>query len=505
MEENKRRKNRWKRILLLILMSIPLAAVTIWGACAAWTTNGSSEYATLTTLSETVYHGSAETRRVDFANGDVFEVRSLTPDEGNVWLSHSIFIPGDKIRISYTNARQEFITQTETDNLPLKNLFVQTSECDAVISICSAYADNAASNTRIPIEQKERPLIVTATTTPEKGYVFSGGCSLETGQSTQMWYLMSRNKDYLDPFFSWSNDYLSQAWSINGMDDKRSRLCIDGYYFNAPSSYSPYEDGMLYRMPACYAGVSFARYPTCRMDREVGYALLRISASSQNEQGYWATGPSSTWLQSDFGIGAGFFDTRFNTDFATGLTDTYKRYHDKELLGALLDYTKYFINHAKENHIAVGDGWLVRDYAPSDLSSSYKKTHSSLNHQAAEIIFLNKLDTLLSSFTPKELEDFQEYDFVRNVQEITDLSQKMLKGIENTADYWVMPDHNLKYAYGYEGSMELPDYPYLTYDDLFTLNAQLKEMTGKTNDVLEHLMAEKKIWMDANEVTGYRE
>ncbi len=502
MEKSKRSRKRWKRILLLMLMSIPLVTVILWGARAE-RTNGSPEYATLTTLSEAVDHGSADTRRIDFSNGDVFEVRKLTPGEDEVWMSHSVFIPGGNIRISYTNAQQKLITQTETGNLPVKTLFVQTSECDAAISICSAYADNDVYHTRLPLEQKERPLSVRATDNPEKGYVFSGGCLLEKGQSTQLWYLMSQNKDYSDPFFNWLDRFFVQSCSINGMDDKRARLCTDGYYFDALHNYQPCEDGTLFRMPACYAGVSFARYPMCRMGREVGYALLRLSASAQNEQGYWETGPYSLWLQSDFGIGPGFYDTRFNTDFVSGLADTYKEYRDKALLSALLSYTKYFMNHAQENHITVGDGWLIRDYAPANPSSSYRKTHSSLNHHAAEIIFLNKLDTLLRSLTSKELEDFQDYDFVRDVQIITDLSQKMLKGIENTADYWVMPDHNLNYAYGYEGSAELPDYPYLTYNDLFNLNAQLKEMTGKTNAVLEHLMSEKKIWMDANNITGY--
>jgi len=452
-----------------------------------------------------VYRGSADTRRVDFSNGDVFEIRRLTPGEDDVWLSHSVFIPGKDIIISYTNEKQELESQTTTNNLPFKTLFIQTTECDAVISICGAYSEDDVFHTRFPLADKENPLSVRTTSSPEPGYVFSGGCSLKTGQSSQLWYILSRRKENLEPFFNFSNVYYVQSWCMNGMDDSRARLCTDGYYYEVLDNYLPSQDGTLFRMPACYAGVSFARYPTCRMVSEVGYAVLRLSASSQNKQGYWETGPYSVWLQSDFGIGAGFYDTRFNTEFASGLVDTYESYHDKDLLAAIINYTQYFIEHTQSCHITVGDGWLVRDYAPARRSMAYRPTHSSLNHQIAEIIYLNKLDKLLRSLSEDEQEIFMDCEFVKDPQIITGLSDKMLRGVENTANYWVMPDHNLNYAYGYNGSSFLPDYPYLTYNDLYDLNKQLKEMKGHTNQVLEYLMGEKKQWMDANGVTGYRE
>jgi hypothetical protein len=47
------------------------------------------------------------------------------------------------------------------------------------------------------------------------------------------------------------------------------------------------------------------------------------------------------------------------------------------------------------------------------------------------------------------------------------------------------------------------DYPYLTYNDLFTTKQILKNQFKTTNATVEYLMASKKAWMDANNVTGY--
>lgn len=45
----------------------------------------------------------------------------------------------------------------------------------------------------------------------------------------------------------------------------------------------------------------------------------------------------------------------------------------------------------------------------------------------------------------------------------------MVKGIENTAAKWIMPDGDLYYSYGNNGRMITGDYPYLTYNDLLEL------------------------------------
>ncbi len=501
MEETKPNLTLKSKKALPAVIFIALISLSIWGIYSVEKASP-SDHAAFSSVTEPVYRGTSETKRIDFPNGDFFEIKSLTPDSGPQWLSHSVFIPGKNIEVASVNGNQEFMSIENTEDLPLQTLFIQTTQCDAVISICAAYNDDKVHNIRIPIQEKERPLRIRTVTSPEPGYVFTGGCALEKGESTHLWYLLSRDKT--KPLFDFDNKYLAKSWGVNSMDDSRARLCTDGYYFELMSNYLPYKEGSLFRMPACYAGASFVRYPMSRVGSEVGYAMLRLSAATQNENGYWETGPYSLWLESDFDIGSGFYDTRFNTEFASALVDAYPIYHDKTLLEALIRYTEYFINHAKHDHINVGSGWLVRDYAPYNKNISYKQTHSSLNHQLAETLFLMKLDNMLRAADPKEIRGFGKYDFVRNPQIITNLTERLLCGIENSAEYWIMEDHNLKYSYGYEGSVELTDYPSLTYNDLYDLNKYIEGNTGETNEKLEMLMAEKKQWMDANGVTDYR-
>lgn len=66
-----------------------------------------------------------------------------------------------------------------------------------------------------------------------------------------------------------------------------------------------------------------------------------------------------------------------------------------------------------------------------------------------------------------------------------------------------MANGDLHYAVFSNGSYGLQDYPYLTYNDLFELQALLKEAGREPSAVLELLMQSKRRWMDANGVSGY--
>jgi hypothetical protein len=148
----------------------------------------------------------------------------------------------------------------------------------------------------------------------------------------------------------------------------------------------------------------------------------------------------------------------------------------------------YYMKHADNKHFsnisAAGiEGWLVEDYADKDNKET--QTHVSLNHQLQAIhVFL-----LL----------YEE----ENNQKYLDYADKMLYGIKNSADKWIMEDNNLEYAYLINGEMGLIDYPFLTYNDLYVVQLKLMKIKGERDPELELLMAAKKAWMDANHISGY--
>lgn len=461
-------------------------------------------YAEQNITCEDLGNGDITSKIIAFENGDVFNISKLSPYADNSFIENEIFIPGENIRISFFDSEDNFVTQYTYENLPTKTLFIETSECNAVISIGAVYNKDVENNTIVPVKEKEQPLIAKAIINPERGYVFKGSFNLDLCENGEIWYLLSKDIQNPIPFIAKDDEFTINSLKINKFHDNKMRLCYDGYYFESSTSYLPYRKDMLFRQPACYTGVSFARYSKCRLFNQLGYAMLMLSAQTINEYGYWETNPYVNWLKEDFNIKNDFYDTRFNTDFATGLVVTYDKYKDSALLEYAFKYTEYFIKHTEKNHIAIGDGWLIRDYAPKSENIWTKQTHSSLNHHLAEIVFLNELYDVIYGFDTNEYEMFNEYEFVRNPEIISGLAEKMLRGVENTEKYWVMSDGNLKYAYGYNGKANvMTDYPYLTYNDLFTLNKQIKKKTGISNPVLERLMENKKAWMDNNQITGY--
>jgi len=129
--------------------------------------------------------------------------------------------------------------------------------------------------------------------------------------------------------------------------------------------------------------------------------------------------------------------------------------------------------HAQTNAIPTQSGILVEDYSHPDGNLP---THISLNHQLAEILFLYE------TRDPTAIET----------------AEQMLRGIEDTVQYWIRADKNLHYACYPNGTFGGVDYPYLTYNDLLALNTYLGG-----NESLERLMEAKRMWMDKNNITEY--
>lgn len=255
-----------------------------------------------------------------------------------------------------------------------------------------------------------------------------------------------------------------------GMDN---RLTLDGYYYTTPQDYTPSGENCFYRIPAAYIASKLACKSDAHHGVQMAVAMLDLQREHYHSQGWLPTCPESGWLSRDYGIGPGFYDTRFNTDIAMAYLALGRELGIEAFTRQAMEYAAYLVSHGENHAASTGEGILVDDYAHPAGSAP---THCSLNHQLAEILFL-----------------LQTGD---GTAETTAL--RMLRGIEETAAQWVREDGNLHYARFPDGSYGNEDYPYLTYNDLLALNRHLGG-----NAALEALMETKRTWMDANGVTGY--
>lgn len=286
------------------------------------------------------------------------------------------------------------------------------------------------------------------------------------------------------PLLDWSENQncatVWNAYTTNGV----AKWCFDGYYRFTPSNYVPTGENCYYRCVASYLirlmaeqiGLSDAA-PSLTI------CMLDVLVQEQNAYGFWPTQPESEWLSADFKIADGFYDTRFNTD----LMEIFVQANEKLGGGLYLDtvkrYAAFYQALAAENHVETeSGGWLVADYWHPEL---HALTHTSLNHQAAECLAAYHLADLLEDDSLRQTAD------------------RLLLAIEDTGLSWVKPSWDLYYSIQPDGTYDGTDYPSLTYNDLFKLQAYLTEKNGTYNQTLSNLMYYKLNWMWANGVTDY--
>ena len=292
------------------------------------------------------------------------------------------------------------------------------------------------------------------------------------------WTVVTSQEALLD----WAGGTDDDFWSAYTLDHD-SKWCFDGYYYPSPSLYTPHGDNCYYRLPAAYLVKSFVHgAPAVRAAEDLGIAGLDTMLMQQNTAGYFPTLPISQWLQSSYGIGGGFYDTRFNTDLAEIFYHSSQTLQCAEFDAAMNRYFDFFLDFAANHHVVTaGGGWLVEDYYHP---ASTRQVHTSLNHQLAEILTL--------------------YHFSEQLQreDLAQLAERMLLAVRDTADNWIRSDGDLHYARYPGGTYSETDYPYLTYNDLYLLRAYLSER-GRTVPELQQLMDSKRAWMDRNGITGY--
>lgn len=285
------------------------------------------------------------------------------------------------------------------------------------------------------------------------------------------------------PLLDWFYETDSENW-FNYTQDGAGKWCFDGYYRTTPSTYHPTGENFIYRCTASYIVQSMADAMTERESAaSMTVAMLDTVLMQQNSYGFWETGPESEWLSGDYGIGAGFYDTRFNTDLAALCMDCYEQAGGDFIRTSMERYMRFYTQFASGNHTETKDGgWLVEDYWGPEKTAA---VHTSLNHQLAECLTLYRLSDALER------------------DDLAKLADRLLQAVEDTAEAWVNDEGNLHYQRNPDGTYGGTDYPYLTYNDLLALNTYLRTRTGEDNPVLCSLMDVKRAWMDSHGVTEY--
>ena len=147
------------------------------------------------------------------------------------------------------------------------------------------------------------------TKTPDGFHLTVNGYGLAEGRVTDCLILSA-------PFrlVDWSMQNCAMAW-VTYVQNGASHWCFDGYFRKSPSNYIPAGENYYYCCAASYCIRGYlGRMSRCKEAPALIILSLDTMSQRQNQYGYVPTTPGSEWLQGDYGIGPGFYDTRFNTD-----------------------------------------------------------------------------------------------------------------------------------------------------------------------------------------------
>ncbi len=267
-------------------------------------------------------------------------------------------------------------------------------------------------------------------------------------------------------------------------------LQADGVYIAMPDTYRPFDeqaDGRhIYRAATAWLLGPCTYDTNGPMFIALGQSIIYRYLDSVNAQGFLPTEPSSTWLSEEYGIGAGFYDTRFNFDTMKRLMHAETLWDDPLIGETVQRMVDFYLDFADAAQFKAHDVAFVPDYGhPAPDSVAPSTAACSLNHYLTEGLLL--------------LRAGERYGDERAAARGYDI----LDAINETAARWITPGHDLWYAVRQDGEMEKPDYIQVTYLDLADA-AHLLTKYGVWDDYpgIQALLALKEEWLLDH---GYRD
>lgn len=439
-----------------------------------------NSYGVIKETVSTIKNGTIETMNCKFESGNLFSINRINfKDNSNSYYKAVIPIKGDNMKIKYMN---DHVNRLQTvsydiDNVPFETLILSTTKETYLISVPAVYENDFFNKTLTRVTDEEKAINIEKT---NSGYEVTMEFFENPDFIAEYWYMkineIFQNEEFEERYF--------QALHYNFVDGMR--WSYDGYYYPTPYNYVPTGEGVLYSNPANFVGAAWLRNKDENIALDLAYLMTTVCINNQNELGFFPTPPESEWLKTDFNIGASFYDTRFNTDFARNLVDAYSFYGEYKFIEPVLKYAEFFLDFAENNNYITSDtGILVEDYWQIEEN---EKTHVSLNHHLAELNFLYELNEIMPD------------------EKYLDMAKRMLQGVIDTEEQWVKDNGDLEYALYYtKDTNYMVDYPTLTYNDLFDTKEILKNQFDETNSTVEYLMSVKKKWIDEKGITGYKE
>lgn len=258
---------------------------------------------------------------------------------------------------------------------------------------------------------------------------------------SEQWGIISKTK-----LVDWDDATAVDAVKVGDLSRVR-KWGGDGQYYFLPYGYAPYSANGFYRNSANHIGNKYLGIEG-RFFENYAYVTIDTLIKTQNSDGFWGTDPMAVGLYENYKVGAGFFDTRWDTEAALSLLRGYRRFNEPQFLRAANKFAEFYCDFAVSNaYQTKNQGILVYDYG-FDATPGIK-THVSLNHLVNEMNFL-----------------FEMY-FSTAKYEYLQVAKRILTGISDTAEEWVNKETgDLFYGYYGDGKYDVEDYPTLTLDDL---------------------------------------
>ncbi|MGI6751997.1 MAG: hypothetical protein ACOX4U_05180 [Anaerovoracaceae bacterium] len=407
-----------------------------------------------------------------------FFIRKIDPnkfDEKKYITSYDI--PGDKGVIRYFDSAKKMKTVELTEG-PINintTIFIETDRYSMVLGKPYIYR-NLGYETIEHVGVGSISVKKIAT-----GYNLTYTFNFQKNTFGIMWGVGSYNK-----LLDLENINNQKLWGNYDLD-YNARLSYNGYHYRSPNSYVPSTNKSFWLIPSDHLANALIGTGGSLASNILGNALININLLKINGEGFMPTYPKSTWLYNDYGIGGGFFDTRFNGDTICTYLIAYKKFGNEKYRSAYLKMAEYYMSHGEKNHYTIsgntgGEGWLVQDY----YAPNAKKTLCALNHQ------LQAINAFYSLYLQEGNEKYLWF------------SDILLQGIKNSRNLWMIPHGDLHYAYMGNGKMGKADYPYLTYNDLYNVQQKIIHIKGVEDPDIKILMDHKRKWMDKNGVTQYK-
>lgn len=317
--------------------------------------------------------------------------------------------------------------------------------------------------------------------------------------------------------FRWEDEEQKNLYTVANLDRVR-KWTQGGVQYITPITYHPYDPNGFWLVPAQHVGNRLLLSGKDRFSLNMAILSLEAALATQRDEGMWLTQPRSEWLYEDYGIEAGFYDTRFSTDAALFLIYGYREFGHPRYLKGAIRYADFLVKFASTHHFETENGgYLVWDYRDGHWDGvTRKETHVSLNHLITEMNFLLELIKELKGIDPdvlsrlmkneegKNNKAVENVDVMENVEvaikvrinTYLDVAEKIRIAVQDTKVHWKKEENgDLWYAYMPDGSFGLLDYPLLTLKDLRYSQELFEEIYGERDPAFQYLIEVKEKYL----------